>query len=189
MSAFKRAVESHSRNGARKPARVIELHPHEFADDWQGRPASPVLFGLRVPPEADVMTGRAEAAKRAAELHEQSPEQVDAFNDALLEYLVARAICDPNDVTAPHPLLELAEDMVPLALKPLTLRRIFDEIEKLQIEQSPLFPEATDDEIGELVGLLAMQSPLAALDRARQLRARRFLKFVLDELATTKPTG
>lgn len=188
MSAFRRAVES-QRKGARKPARIIELQPHEFADDWEGRPTSPVLFGLRVPSEGDVMTGRAEAVKRAVELHPDSPEQVDAFNDALLEALVARGICDPNDVTAPHPLLELAEDMVPMALKPLTLRRIFDEIEKLQIEQSPLFPEATDDEVGELVGLLAMQAPLTQLDRSRQLRARRFLKFVLDELETTRPTG
>lgn len=163
--------------------RVVTLKPSEWAHDYEGRPDGSVAFGVRVITDADVQTARAEAAKLAIELHPEDGEgRLEAYNDALLRWAVARGLCDPNDVTSPHPYLPLPEDMVRVAFPQTTIRRLFDEIERLQIETSQIFPEATDDELGELAELLSVDAPFGDLPEPRARRARRFARFILDEL-------
>lgn len=162
----------------RAAPRTITLAPDQFADEYSNRPVAPVVFGLRVPSEADAQAARNEATKLAAQIddHESSTE---TFNDTLMAICVARGICSVHDVTQPHPFLELADDMVPLALKSRTIRRIYDEIERLHVEQSPLYPEADASDLEALRGLIDAGG-IEKLGAVEQGYVRRHLRFCLD---------
>ena len=183
MSAFQDAVAALPRQkGDRRAApRTVELTPDRFADTWEGRPIEPIVVGLRVPAEADLQSARDNAAALVSDKKGLTEEGVvNAHNDALLSIAVARGICDPNDVTAAHPFFELADDIVPLALKSNTIRWLFDEIERLHVEQSPIFPEATPEEVLALSDLLATEDPFCRANPVDAMRARRYLRFALD---------
>lgn len=184
MSRFEQLTELESfnkklRSGdtdrrAKRPApRVISIPPEYFAEDWEGRPIAAFDVGLRVASESDAHNIEVEAQRAA----DQADGDVSVYNRSLIALCVARGFCDPRDVTANHPFFELPEEVVPFAFKPNSLRRIFDEIERLAIEQSPLFPEATAEEAGALVTALAD----GAFERLNP-RARRYLRMVIDAL-------
>lgn len=186
MSAFQDALTT-LRGGAgvpQPPPRTLPLPPSVWASDWRERPSEVVVVGLRLLADAEEQTARAEATRFALELHPEADEGfVEAYNDALIRWLVARGICDPNDVRRPYPLLPMAEDQVRGALTGAGLRFIFDALEALQIETSPLYQEADDDELHVLAELLSADEPLAALSGAEERRARRLLRFVLQAIA------
>jgi hypothetical protein len=166
---------------------TLELGPAAFSPTWRSRPKSAIVFGLRVPSERDLQSARAEAAKQAAQLVADLNDPdvtIDTFNDALLSQLVSYAICDPSNVEAVHPVLEFPQDQVQEYLTSNTIRRIFDEVERLQVATSPLFPEADAADIIELIGLL-QANRLGDVDAVTARRTRRFLRFVLDELRPT----
>jgi hypothetical protein len=74
----------------------------------------------------------------------------------------------------------MPEDLVPIALKPSTIERIRQELHLLQVQQSPLHPEADDEEVGELADRLSLDEPFAGLQATDQHLARRYLKFALE---------
>lgn len=168
------------RSAKRAPALVFELTPDHFAEDFDGRPVAAFPIGLRVPSEAEARTIEDAALREAAA--SDNDDKIAAYDRATQAYWVARAICDPNDVTSAHPFFDMPEDMVPLAFKPDTIIRICQEIARLGVEQSPLHPEADDEEVGELSDLLAIEEPFAAVKHDQERLARRYLKFALEIL-------
>lgn len=144
---------------ARAPARTILLEPWVFADDWDGKPDAAVCVGLRLLADGDKTRARGEAEKHADEAHpHRGPNWLDCFNDALMRQAVALCICDPNDTRKPSALLPYAEEQVTAALTSRGARHIFDELERYEIESSPLEEPITDAEIDHLVLLLQTSS-------------------------------
>lgn len=188
MSGLGRAVEALRGPGAAKPPRTLVLPPSVFASEWTSRPREPVVVGLRLLADGEEQTARAEAVRCASELHPEAftEEWLEAYNDALLRWIVARGICDPNDLTQPSQVLPMAEDQVRSALTSLGVRFIFDAIERLQVETSPLYSEASSEEIEELRHRLA-NAELGSLTPTAAGRARRLLRYVLLELRAANP--
>lgn len=170
----------HIAAGKRRPPRTFDLKPEHFSDTWPGKkPVASMQIGLRVPAERDIFNAQIEAG-RAAEGHE--PDEAALIRTSkLLCFVVARGICSPHDVSEPHPVFELPEDEVPAALKSTTIQRIYDEIERLVVEQSPIFAEATDAECLELSDRL-LDTPTAHLSPIKAGQARRYLLFALELL-------
>ncbi len=167
--------------GKRKPPRIFKLEAEHFAETWPGKkPSAAIDLGLRVPSEQEILNAQLEAG-RAAEGREPQEAQLIS-KSKLLAFVVARGICSPHDVSEPHPFFELPEDEVPAALKGTTIQRIYDEIERLVVEQSPVFSEATDEELTELGERLLQGAPTAHLPAMRAGHARRYLLFALELL-------
>jgi hypothetical protein len=168
-----------------KPAEVVELRPEHFADTWPGKPTEAVRVGLRIVSEANLQTGRAEAARQAwerfpdEELDEE--ERVDAFNDALMAWVVAKATTQPDNAAVPW--LEMAQDNLPIALSSGGLRELWYRVEALTVERSPLSPEATDDDLVKLVEALQSGAAWTSADGPAARRARRLLRRAMHELA------
>jgi hypothetical protein len=154
-------------------ARTARLTAGDFAPTWDNAPGSDVIVGIRVYSEADARSAEQEAAKQ---------ETDQAAQDTLFAIAVARGICDPNNVKAAHPLFPFAEDTLQAALTPRAIKRLFDEIEKLHVDQSPMFPEATDEDLTELAGALIQPEPLGKLGAVKAARARRYARLILDSL-------
>jgi hypothetical protein len=166
---------------ATRPPRVIVVPRAAFSDRWEGKPAADVAMGLQLLSDGDYQTARAEASKLAGELHTDEAGWLEAFHDALVRWAVAKATTDPNDVRRPY--FQAAEDTVRDALTPLGARRIYDELERLTIETSPLEPEATEADLRALSLLLADAAPLlASLARGEERALRRLLCHALDVL-------
>lgn len=166
----------------KRPGRTIVLEPWVFADDWGGKPATAICVGLRLMSEADKGRARNEAEKIAFELHARGgPNWVDAFNDALVRFVVAFGICDPNDVERPSEILPLAEDQVRRALTARGARFIFDAVHRYEVETSALAPEADDADLDEL-GTRIEAGEIERLTGASRALARRFLRYALDEI-------
>lgn len=187
---------------ARKPApKTFKIKPEHFADSWAKPPTGPFDVGLRVPSEQAYRNAEGEAQKAQAEAVSTALKDpavaaafkagdraqvaelaVKAYNETLVTFCVARGICHVLDVSAPHPYFELADDEIPLALKSNAIRRIFDEIELLAVEQSPVFGEIDEFELVELAELLVIDDPFEIVSPLVAARARRYLKLVLDLL-------
>jgi hypothetical protein len=166
--------------GKRKAPAKFTLLPEHFADSWGGqKPVAGVELGLRIPAEQELYNAQIEA-DRVAEAYGDSATLVR--NAKLLAFLVARGICSPHDVTEPHPYFELPEDQVGAALKSTTIERIYDEIEKLIVTQSPVFAEASKAECYQLADLLLVDDPFDGVDPVKAAAARRYLMFALDIL-------
>jgi hypothetical protein len=65
---------------------------------------------------------------------------------------------------------------IEVALRPETMRALWEDYEQLAIELSPVTPEATDEEIAELAGLLSRRArSLAGANPNQERRMRRSL--------------
>jgi len=190
-SALERAVSALPKRTAtaKIPAsKTFLVEPQHFADTWSNRPIEGILLGIRVPSEHEVQGARTEAIKAAtnAQVEDDDPNaeevRIQTFNDTLLSLAVSSAICDPNDVTSVHPFFELADAMVPMAFKSKTIQYIWDLVEKLHVEQSPIFAEITPAEEVKLIQLLSEDSPYLGVNPIKAMTARRFLKFALEIL-------
>lgn len=185
MSALERAIQSlpkvQGNSGKVPAAKTFLIEPDHFADTWDNKPIGGIELGIRVPCEHDIQGARTEAIKAVRNAAvDDDEDRVQVFNDMLMCCAVASAICDPNDVRSPHPFFDMAEDMVPLALKPKTIQYIFDLTEALHVEQSPVFPEVTPQEEARLADILTQDAPYAGVDRVAAMKARRFLRMALD---------
>ncbi len=180
MSAFRDVKKA-----ARAPASVVVLQPGHYADTWPQKPTTPTPVGLRLVSEADFQTARAEAAKRAWEQFPDADidhdDRVDAFNDALAAWIVARATTQPDDASKPW--LEMAADNVQVALTTGGVHYLFDQITALYTERSPLSPEATDGECLRLCDALTTGAAWSSADGVTVRRARRLLRRAMDILA------
>lgn len=184
-SAFARARSTNAK-GARVhqiPApRRVTLQPEQFTSEWPGRPREAVVFGLRLPAEKDFEGAGVEARRQVKAMSLPDAEVDDAIELAFSRVLVARALCDPDNVTAAHPVLPLADDQVARAFPPLVIKNLFLAVHKLHVEQSPGYGEADDIEITRLVEILCLDDPFHRLAPDKEARVRRYLAFVLEEL-------
>jgi hypothetical protein len=172
----------------RPPGCKLILEPWAFADSWERKPSGNVCVGLRILSEAENTTARAEAATLARQLHpEGGDEQTDCFNDALLRWLVATAVCDPNNVDSPAPVFGATdEELIRVAMTERGIRFVFDSLLKYQVETSPLYPEIGDDELGELSTLM-LGGAADLLPPGARSTAKRHLLFALDALRLARP--
>lgn len=177
MTTFAKILET--RNVT--PVRHAKLTLESFADDWSSKPAGDFLVGLRKFSDGDAQTARAEAAKYAVMMHDDHQGQVEAFNDALMRWVIVRGTCDANDVTQNCPIFEGSEENVRLALTSNAIRYLWDEIERFHVEQSPIVPEATNEEFLVLAELLKNPALLDNLTPGAQKRVRKLLSFCLTE--------
>lgn len=190
MSTLEKLVSA----AVKRPApRTFDLLPEYFAETWGNRPTAPLKIGLRVPSEQEYRNAAVEAETAQGEAFataHKDPRLIDradelgvaAYNSKLLTFCVARGICNVQNVTLPHQYFELPEDEIPLALKSNAIRRIFDEIERLAIDQSPVFAEANEVELLELAEILATDDPFEDVSNVQRSRCLRYLKLVLDTL-------
>jgi len=162
--------------------KTIELQPTQFASTWAHRPPHPVLVGLRVTSERDREGASIEALRSASERKLDDEERERVLADTFSRIIVARGICDPNNVLATHPLVPLPDDQIARAFPTSTIRWLFDEIDALNISQSPGYGEATDDELHKLSDILGIDSPLMGLSHYQEARVRRLLWAVLTEI-------
>ena len=182
MTTFKRATQ-----GSLPASRTAMLYPSDFADSWEGKPTDAIVVGLRLLSDQEETVAKAGAADEAVKLYEEDDLRIEAYNKLLVSAAVAQAVCDPNNVRDPHPAIPMPEDNLGQILTAAAISRLFDELERLQVDQSVIFREATDEELRELAHLLTVDQPLAELDRVRSRRARRYVAFLLDELNGTDP--
>jgi hypothetical protein len=163
---------------------TVMLPPSGFADDYDLRPDGPVEIGIREPSSDTLDTARAWAAKKATRRHpgvgSEDPQWYDAFREALMQWIVARCTCKPDDVMVPY--WACAEDVVPIALSPSGLLRLFEECELLRMGIGVLSPELSSDGCAELGAKLITDRPFAALSVSQARYVRRLLARVAEVL-------
>lgn len=177
MSVFSRVLE-------RVPPRIIEIPVNAWADDWADKPNEPLKAGLRLLSESDIHVARANAAEKATAAHKDSAGRIEAFNDLLMAWAVACALTDPNDTLRPY--FESPHENVLLAFTSRGIRRIWEDLEVLHLEMSPLLDEAEDADVTALADMLAA-GRVAELDEPKQARIRRLLTHLLDEITPPEP--
>lgn len=101
-------------------------------------------------------------------------------NIRLQIWCVARAVCDPNDIRQAY--FERGDEQVEESLRPEGVKYLFDAFETLHLEESVVAPWANDDEVLDLVSILAANTQLPALPDAKQARCRRLIRHLLDTL-------
>lgn len=182
MSAF----DDHTKNLPVAPLKTVVLRDHHWASTFGDKPANPIQVGLRLLSIDDKDVVRQVASKAAADAISQDLDPQIAAHKAMLITTVARAICSPKDVKRGHDFFQCADDMLQIALTEESLKWLFDELESLTVSFSPVFSEATPDEIAELCADLAdgALDRLAETDPTRAARVRRYLDFVITELET-----
>lgn len=177
-----------------KPSAVAVVRPDAFKATWDERPASPVPIGLRLLSSSDFEAARGVAASRANAAHPNVsaddpvnfPIWVECFNDALMCWIVAHAMCDVADATKSWKPFEAApEDMAREYLTAGGVRFLFDRWEKMRIEVEPTAPEIDATELEALPDILDDKLPFCGPIRAS--RIRRLLAFVLQELNAVDP--
>ncbi len=200
MSTFEKLAGGDKKRPA---ARTFKLQPEFFTETWGRRPTGAFDVGLRVPGEQDYRNALAEAETAQSDAIEKALKEpvdrtdagaverlvkraeeigLEAYNYRLITFCVARGVCNPLNVTLPHPYFELADDEIPLALKSNAIKRIFDEIERLAVDQSPVFVEASDEDLLELAELLTSGDAFEGVNSIARARCLRYLKLVLDTL-------
>jgi hypothetical protein len=172
---------------ARRPPRTVTLRTADFADTYESKPKADVAIGLRALSERDLDTARAQAARLVSEKYADKGDGVtdreacdEAFNDALMRWAVAKATCNPNDATAPY--FDMAEDVIAIALTPEAIRMLWDQLVILMKGIASAVPEATDEEIVELAGMLD-RGLLTELVDVQQTELRKLLAHVHAALA------
>lgn len=166
--------------------KVVMLTPDGFANDWPGRPKVPVPVGVRLCSLEDIQFARAEASRVASEMHEPDSDErnwLDAFNDAIMRLVVARATCQPDDVSQPY--WDVADENVKLALSEGGVIALWEAYDALKLETDQLSPQADDEDLSKLVEILTDGSIWAVLDVGDAARVRRQLRRALDALLPT----
>jgi hypothetical protein len=181
MSTFSQQAAAYKTQRATVAPATIILHPNDFASDWAQRPADDICCGLRVLSADAEDSAKAEARKKVVD--SDGDIETELRRQYLIQYC-ALSLCDPNDVERHCEPFDMASDQLPVALTSNALLRIYDTAERLKIESSPLFSEATDDDAADLAGELlgGALEDLATKDTAKAARCRRYLRFVLDDL-------
>lgn len=172
----------------RPPPGNVIVPASAFDATWDRRPTSDVCLGLRFISDDDAQTARSQAAKTAFRLHPRAAsggleEQpwADAYEDALMRWIVARGTCDANDAAkAWDGWLGTPEDTVSVALTIGGVRLIFDAWERMRIAHDVTIPEATDEEIAQFAAIAPER--LGQIGKAEASRVRRLVRFCLNEL-------
>ena len=179
---------------ARQPLETFVVPVSAFADTWEDKPKTTICVGLRTIATQDLRTARAQAAEMANRCHpDVAPEDgdkfgawIEAYNDMLMAWIVARGTCDPNDVNMPVEVWAAGpEDLVPLTLTKGGKQLLFDRWEMMTIAVDPTGRMASDDELTTGLPLLMQHTDKLAKNKAARLR--RLAAFILDELAKVAP--
>ncbi len=161
------------------PSRTLVLPLSCFADDWAGKPDSPICVGLRLLSEDDRRKARKTAEDQATEFHPLGGDGwIECFNDAVKRQVAALAMCDPNDVTQPSETFRYAEEQVLAAFTIRGTQFVFDAVEQLEIDSSPLERLADREALDRLAKVLGLVDP-----EALNGRLSRRVSCMLDELA------
>lgn len=162
--------------------KVIPLSPSAWEDTWTHRPVDTVAVGLRSISLKDYQQAYNEAAKWCAE--NAPSDDIFVFRDnikmRMQVWVVARCTCDPNDIKQGY--FQRGDEEVEEALRPDGVKYIYNEFETLVLEESPLQPLANDDEVFDLITILAANEKLPALPDSKQARCRRLIRHLLDTL-------
>ncbi len=166
------------------PRRVIVLRAEHWASTFSDAPANPIQVGLRLLSIEDQEIVRQVANKAALDAAMGDLDPQIAAHNAFLVTSVARAVCSPRDARRGHDFFSAPDDVLPIALTEPALKWMFDELEKLAVECSPIFSAADDDDVSDLCEALTggALARLEAKDAAKAARARRYIDFVLTEL-------
>ena len=154
MSTF----AQNEKEAARKPETILVLPPDAFADDWRDRPTTEVAVGLRRLSERDEKVAKEQGRKIVFRDHVRDGEIVDkdlaweSYNDELIRYLMARAMCDVNDVSKPF--FEYAEDVIHAALTTEGLKLVWDTWWMMKLT-GPAAPVADDAALRRLARIIA----------------------------------
>ena len=162
------------------PAGHFLLRSEHWATTHREKPVVPVKLGIRLLSENDIVYIKAIAKSKA----DKTPDDPRAYPNALVECSAAVAICNAEDASLAHDLFPCPDEQLPVELKPETITAIWDELERLTIATSPVYPEANEVEIVAFVDALA-DGALEILEVAspvRAVRARKLIRYLLDEL-------
>ncbi len=173
----------------RKPARVVTLPASCWARTWADRPLDDVQVGLRIPAEAELVQARAEGAQRCWRDHRDERDEqgrIERYNSFLIARVVARGTTEPDDASAAY-FGEFADDKVTEALTPDGIAFLYDAIDRLHIEESPIGREATHAEVIALADALRSGAAWKGADGAIIARARRMLNHVRELLNLPEP--
>jgi hypothetical protein len=177
MSTFAK----NEKDASRRPEAIIVLPPTAFSDEWKDRPTTDVAVGLLRLSERDEKISKEQARKIVARDHVRDGKVVDqeqaieSYNDELIRYLMARAMCDPNDSSKPF--FEFAEDLIHVALTTTGLHFVWDKWWVLKLS-GPTMPTAQDDDLRRLARILTRPEYMGRLGEA-EVSARKLLAEVL----------
>jgi hypothetical protein len=165
------------------PAGLMSVSPDSFAFTWKTRPKDPVFVGLRPLAKTDLDFCRSEALRKAVNAHPHQNDQtnrMDSFNDWLMALAVVRGTCDPNDARKGWEMwFGAGEDNVSSMLTREGVKALYDAVERVTIQCSPVRAQITDEEFDELSTIALMT--LDRMPAPRSARVRRLLAFVLEE--------
>lgn len=168
----------------RKPPTFVVLEPADWCQDYPNVPTEPVAVGVFPISEKTLQTVIGEAAKDARlylpDAAEDDPLLNKQFEESLLKLTVARATCDPNDVTQAY--FQHPDDEVGEAWPPGTIRRIWDELERVTIETSAVTEPADDEDLERLADMLSA-GLVGKLVSSQELRIRKLAAFMIGELS------
>jgi hypothetical protein len=167
---------------------VVTIRDEDWASTFQDKPVVPIKIGIRLLSLEDQETIRAIARQAAVDSVSGTSDAESAIQTAMLIATVSCAICSPSDSRHCHEFFDCPNDKLPIALREETIKRLFDEVERLAIETSPIFCEANDDEVDEVAELLVggELTRLEAIDPLRASRVRRYIDFVYEELTNAE---
>lgn len=178
LRGFSRVVAAEPK----KPALVVPLEPHAFADTWKDKPTTTERIGIRSISEKTYIDARASAARSAWALHPEENEEDDriaAYNDSLMAVCVGEACTAADSIDEPY-FGTMAEDKARISLTSEGLRTLFGALEQHIVGGSPIAPQATDEDISRLAEIAP--AALRSMSEGRSRRLRRLLAHVLAEL-------
>lgn len=170
------------------------LPPSSWAADWPEKYEVDLALGLRRVSDADLQTAKAEAVKFAVEMYPAQAGadpfydvRIEAYNDALMRWMIVRGTSDPQDSRLNAAVFSNDEENVRLALTKNAIRYAWDEFERFHLANSPIVPEATDEELAALAALLATRPFWERLSGGQKARFRKLARFLLTELKEADP--
>lgn len=169
------------RPAERRPAPMqVKLRASAWADTWDGKPTAPTLVGVRLVAEMDLARARSVAESAADALHPRGRGErwVEAYNQALMHYVLGHALCLHDDVATP--LFEMQECVISQRLTTEGTLRLWDAVEELRIVDSPLSPEISEDDLAVLVAELRSDTWWARMAPSQRKRAARLLQRVAE---------
>jgi hypothetical protein len=181
----------------------VALPPSCFTEAWGNRPAVPYEVGLRRASAGEAELANKEACAKVDELfpelknYHHDPVWKQAYDIALLHYLLSYTLTRPEDVDQPlWPRMDANDwvgrantseglsiarnptgQMVSLRFTTDGVGRLYDEMHILALENNPLYPELDDEEIASLFSrlpteLAELEAPAAPGEREARVDGR-----------------
>lgn len=167
-----------------KPAHVVVLNPTDFADDWHKRPAADVAVGLRRLSDRDRQAAESEATKYVRSVYVKDGQVTDQdvaiteWNNLFMRWMMASAMCDPNDVMRPY--FDAPHDVIGHALTPESILKLWTEYHRFVRRTDATATKATDEDVARLSRLLKA-GKLSSIRPDVQAEARRLLAWCLSQ--------